>query len=99
MLTEDKVYADPGISHFDCPTLHALMGRRHYTEIPHAEKLATNEKGFILDGKGHTSWSFSWGAGAYPIEHERNGGIPKCVECGSELIFVAGDDPFAAALR
>jgi hypothetical protein len=94
-LTE-KVYSEAGIAHFDCPTLYALMGNRHYSEIPHAEKLATNDKGFILDGNGHTSWSFSWGAGAYSIEHEKHG-VPKCAKCGEALIHVAGDDPFAVS--
>lgn len=80
-------YAEGGVALFYCPDLWELYGQRCLGELSWRERMKV-----ASDAEGHMEWSFSWGAGSYHIDHDNNGGVPRCY-CGKQLVFVAGNDP------
>lgn len=104
------VYQKPGRAEYYCPILYGIYLNRHWDDIPVNEKylpaiiavlgvggrLANSVIDPKWDGQGHSTWIFFWDKGAFLIDHPNNGSIPKCKTCGSTLVLVKGDDPYAA---
>lgn len=83
-----SLYEKPGVAHFYCPVLVdqlAKLGVKSFEAL-------TPEQDRHFDGGGHMLWKFYWLGGDHHIDHEANGGVPKC-SCSRRLVFVWGDNP------